>query len=309
MTDMPRFSIVIPTYNYGRFVGRAIDSALAQDGGDYEVLVVDDGSTDDTPAVLQRYAGRIRACRHDNRGAAATRNRAAELAAGEWLLFLDADDRLLPDALPHFRAAISACPDARMVFGHHISVSADGCRRESKPQPALRSRMENFRDYLDRKLGISHGAIVFRRDNFSVLRYPEGITNGEDIVLFAQTLAMFPCATFPQATVEIHAHAGRMRDNIAAILQTGLKTVQALFQPGLLPEEAMRYRDLFAARRHLSLARSLVKAGRYVDARTCYRQAFRADWKRTLTFTNLGRFLRCLVASDERRSAEGGRRR
>jgi hypothetical protein len=161
----------------------------------------------------------------------------------------------------------------------------------------MRGPIENFRDYLDRRFGIAHGTVALRRENFSLLRYPDGITNGEDIVLFAQTLARFPCATFPHATAEIHAHAGRMRDNIAAILQTGLKTVDALFQPHLLPAEAMQFRNLFAARRHLSLARSLVKAGRYRDARTCYRHAFRADWKRTVTFTNLGRFLRSVVLS------------
>lgn len=312
MTSPPRFSIVIPTYNYGRFVGRAIESALAQPGDDFEVLVADDGSTDDTPAVLDRYAGRIRTCRHENRGAAATRNRAAEIAAGDWLLFLDADDRLLPDALPHFRTALHGLqhrgrPDVRMVFGHHVSVTADGRRREAKPQPVLRGPIDNFRDYLDRRFGIAHGTVALRRDVFSVLRYPEGITNGEDIVLFAQTLARFPCATFPHATAEIHAHAGRMRDNIAAILQTGLKTVDALFQPHLLPTEAMRYRHLFAARRHLSLARSLLKAGRYRDARTCYRHAFRADWKRTLTFTNLGRFLRCLLATGRPMALDAGK--
>jgi glycosyltransferase involved in cell wall biosynthesis len=307
MACPPRFSIVIPTYNYARFVDRAIDSALAQPGDDFEVLVADDGSTDDTPAVLRRYGGRIRSCRHENRGAAATRNRAAELASGEWLIFLDADDRLLPGAMSHFRAAIAANPAARMVFGHHVSVASDGHRRDAKPQPALRGGIKDFRDYLARRFGIAHGTVALRRDNFAELRYPEGITNGEDIVLFAQTLVRFPCATFPHATAEIHAHSGRMRDNIAAVLETGLKTVDALFQPDVLPPEAMRYRRLFVARRNLSLARSLVKAGRSGDARVCYRQAVRADWKRALTPTNLGRYLRCLFSAptqgDRRSSA------
>jgi len=297
MAPLPRFSIVIPTYNYGRFVGRAIDSALMQPGDEFEVLVVDDGSTDDTPAVLRRYGSRIRTCRHENRGAAATRNRAAELAAGDWLIFLDADDCLLSGALSHFRAAIAEHPAARMVFGHHVSVDGDGRRREAKPQPVLRGGIRDFRDYLDRRFGIAHGTVAMRRDNFTVLRYPEGITNGEDIVLFAQTLARFPCTTFPHATAEIHAHPGRMRDNIPAILQTGLKTVDALFRPDLLPTEAMRYRRMFAARRHLSLARSLLKAGRFHEARVCYRQAFRADWRRALTPTNIGRYVRCVLAT------------
>ncbi len=297
MPAKPRFSVLIPTYNYGRFVGRAIDSALSQPGDDFEVIVLDDGSSDDTPQVMQAYAGRVRCHRHDNCGAAATRNRGVELARGEWLLFLDADDCLLPEAISHFRHALTDHPESRMVFGHHVSISQSGNCREAKPQPQLGEPLNNFRDYLDRKFGIAHGTVLFHRDVFQTLRYPEGITNGEDIVLFAQTLAVFPCSTFPHATAAICAHENRMRNNIAAIIETGLQTVSALFQPEVLPADAMRYRRLFTARRSLSLARSLFKAERFQEARQCYLLALRADWKRALTVTNFGRFLQCLYQS------------
>ncbi|MFQ5732865.1 MAG: glycosyltransferase family 2 protein [Planctomycetaceae bacterium] len=292
MAIAPRFSIIIPTYNYGRYVGRAIASALSQSGGNFETLVVDDGSTDDTPQVVQSFGQRVHYRRHENRGAAATRNRGADLADGDWLLFLDADDRLLPGALDRFRHAVREHPAARMIFGHHVSVSEDGRRRESTPQPRLSGPLTNFRDFVDRKFGIAHGTAILHRDVFGRLKYPSGITNGEDIVLFAQTLALFECATFPHPTAEIHAHPGRMRNNVDAFLATGLQTVDALFRADVLPPDAMRLRRLFECRRHLSLARSLYKAGRYPESRHCYLQALRSDWRRAISWTNAGRFLK-----------------
>ena len=298
MAIAPRFSIIIPTYNYGRYVNRAVESALGQPGDDVETLVVDDGSTDETPQVLLPYRGCVSYHRHDNCGAAATRNRGASLANGDWLLFLDADDRLLPDALAHFRTAVAGNPAARMIFGHHVSVAADGSRHESPVQPVLGEPIANFRDFINRRFGIAHGTVIFHRDVFRRLKYPRGITNGEDIVLFAQTLALFPCATFPRATAEIHAHDGRMRNNVDAFLNTGLQTVDALFRADVLPAEAMRFRRLFECRRYLSLARALHKAGRHREARSCYLKALRADWARAMTWTNAGRFLKSAFAPE-----------
>lgn len=291
----PKFSIVIPSYNYGRFVHRAIDSALAQTGDDFEVVVVDDGSKDDTPSVVARYGDRIRSYRHANCGAAATRNRGAELAAGEYLLFLDADDRLLPTALTHFRAALAQRPDARMVFGHHVSIAEDGSRHEARPQPTLRSNLEDFRDYLDRKFGISHGTVLMRRDNFTTVHYPVGISNGEDIVLFAQSLALFPCVTIPHATAEICAHDQRMRNNLQRIRESGLHVVDAMFRADLLPPEMMAYRTLFLARRHLSLARSFYRGKCYREAREHFRAAFRARWTLALNPTHSVRYLKTVM--------------
>lgn len=92
-------SILINNYNYAAFVARAIESALAQDHPDCEVIVVDDGSTDDSWRVIQSYAPRVRAVRQPNGGQGAAYNTLFELAQGEFVLFLDADDQLDPDAI------------------------------------------------------------------------------------------------------------------------------------------------------------------------------------------------------------------
>jgi glycosyltransferase involved in cell wall biosynthesis len=96
---MPRVSITIPTFNCARFLGRAIDSALAQTYGDYEIVVVDDGSTDDTREVLARFGDKIRYVYQANGGLSSARNLALSHAAGEFVAYLDADDLWYPHRL------------------------------------------------------------------------------------------------------------------------------------------------------------------------------------------------------------------
>jgi glycosyltransferase involved in cell wall biosynthesis len=94
-----RASLIIPTYNHGRFLGAAIDSALTQTLNPVDVIVVDDGSTDETPAVLARYAGRVRVLRQPNRGLSSARNAGLAAARGTFVAFLDADDVMAPTKL------------------------------------------------------------------------------------------------------------------------------------------------------------------------------------------------------------------
>jgi glycosyltransferase involved in cell wall biosynthesis len=116
-------SIVIPTFNCAPFIGETIRSALDQSSEPQEVLVVDDGSTDDTDSVLRRFASRIAVHRQANQGVAVARNSGMDLATGEWILFLDADDVLEPRALEQLQAGHTG--RERVVYGHctHIDVT------------------------------------------------------------------------------------------------------------------------------------------------------------------------------------------
>jgi len=96
---MPRFSVVIPTYNRMTFVVKAIDSVLNQTCADYELIIVDDGSTDGTEQALERYGEKICFLRQDNAGVSAARNAGIRQARGEWVAFLDSDDEWAPDYL------------------------------------------------------------------------------------------------------------------------------------------------------------------------------------------------------------------
>lgn len=118
MSD-PAFSIVITTYNRARIVCRCIDSALAQTFIDFEIVVVDDGSSDETPAVLaERYDDpRLRVVAHEsNRGINPSRHTGASNARGEWIVVVDSDDELMPGALERLQELIAELPPGVRVL-------------------------------------------------------------------------------------------------------------------------------------------------------------------------------------------------
>ncbi len=118
MTPDPLFSILITAYNRAEHIARCVNSALAQTGADFEIVVVDDASTDDTPAVLAGLAQpRLRVIRHElNRGISAARASTVEQARGEWLVLIDSDWELLPGSLARLRELIGTLPSGvRMI--------------------------------------------------------------------------------------------------------------------------------------------------------------------------------------------------
>lgn len=115
MRREPLISIVINNHNYGRFLAAAIESALAQTYPATETIVVDDGSTDESRAVLDRYDGRVRALLKPNGGQASAINAGFALCRGDVVIFLDSDDMLLPDLAGRVAAAFRAAPDTVRV--------------------------------------------------------------------------------------------------------------------------------------------------------------------------------------------------
>lgn len=128
--DTPEISVIINSYNYARFLGQAIDSALSQKGGiRAEIIVVDDGSTDDTGAVLARYDGAITAIRQANAGQAAAINAGVRASRGKVLAFLDADDQWAPDKLAAVARAFRADPELSLVYHRLQPIGLDGSPR------------------------------------------------------------------------------------------------------------------------------------------------------------------------------------
>lgn len=113
---MTRVSVVIPAYNHAGFLAQAVDSVLAQTYPDVELIVLDDGSTDDTPRVLEKYASRFRWESQANMGQAATLNKGWGMARGEILGYLSADDYLHPDAAARAVDALERRPDAVLAY-------------------------------------------------------------------------------------------------------------------------------------------------------------------------------------------------
>jgi glycosyltransferase involved in cell wall biosynthesis len=122
---MPKVSVVIPTYQSAKYIQEAIDSILNQAYKDYEIIVVDDGSTDDTIQVLKKYGTRIKVIRQENRGAANARNRGILASCGEYIAFLDSDDVWMPNKLELHINILENNPEIGIVFSDVICVFGD----------------------------------------------------------------------------------------------------------------------------------------------------------------------------------------
>lgn len=131
----PKVSVIINNYNYGAYLASAISSALAQDLQDLEVIVVDDGSTDDSRDVLRQFAGKIRVVEQDNHGQAAAINAGFHESRGEILCFLDADDWWAPGKLSAVVAAFDRDPRVALVYHRLQMADREGRALPSRPIP------------------------------------------------------------------------------------------------------------------------------------------------------------------------------
>lgn len=121
-----RATVVIPTYNVGRYIRITLDSVLQDASDDIEVLVIDDGSSDDTLAKVQGYGPRVRWFHQSNQGAAAARNKGIELSTGEIVFFLDSDDVVFPGRFASSLAVFAGAPQIGMVFTNLVHIDHEG---------------------------------------------------------------------------------------------------------------------------------------------------------------------------------------
>ena len=122
---MPEVSVIIPTYNSARYLTDAVDSVLVQSFKDYEVLVIDDGSTDDTEAIMRRYGPPVRYIDQENGGVSTARNRGIVESRGRYVAFLDADDTWLPNKLERQLGALKENPGYRACYSAFTLCDCD----------------------------------------------------------------------------------------------------------------------------------------------------------------------------------------
>jgi hypothetical protein len=148
MTTSINFSICIPAFNRERLITRAIASCLNQNGADFEIVVIDDGSSDGTIAAVEAIADqRIRLLHFDtNRGISAARNAAIAAARGEWMVILDSDDELLPGGLDRIREVVESGKTDVDCYEFMYLRDDGGC----SPDPPLADQKIDFQDYLRR---------------------------------------------------------------------------------------------------------------------------------------------------------------
>jgi glycosyltransferase involved in cell wall biosynthesis len=157
----PLISIIIPCYRQGRFLAEAIESALGQGDARVEVIVVNDGSPDDTGQVAARYQGRIKYIEQPNAGVCAARNEGVRHSTGDFLLFLDADDYLGRDMLSKMAQSLELRPEPDVVYCDCSFVDLGG--RELFRLPADELPEDSFHALLERNLAPMH-CVMMRRE-------------------------------------------------------------------------------------------------------------------------------------------------
>ncbi len=166
----PRFSIIIPVYNVEKYLGNCLESIDRQTFRDFETILVDDGSTDASPQLCDRYAAsrpNARAVHQANRGLTGARNRGLDEATGEYIVYIDSDDTLQPCALELFDRAISAHSSPDLVGAGYMNVSEDNVFRESTPtdKETIYSDLSLLQDdFLTRKKIVLAPGTALRRD-------------------------------------------------------------------------------------------------------------------------------------------------
>jgi glycosyltransferase involved in cell wall biosynthesis len=127
---MPKVSVVIPAYNTASYLPEAIESVLQQTYQDFEILIVDDGSTDNTAEIALSYAPRVKLIKKENGGPAAARNTGMQHATGEFIAFLDSDDSWVPDKLAEQVALLDTNPAIGLVYGKAQMFQQIGANRQ-----------------------------------------------------------------------------------------------------------------------------------------------------------------------------------
>jgi glycosyltransferase involved in cell wall biosynthesis len=269
---MHSVSVVIPTYNQSQFLGAAIDSALSQSIPSLEVIVVDDGSTDDTERLLAGYRDRVRSIRQKNLGVGAARNNGARIAKGSLLAFLDSDDIWLPQKLSFQIQRFEKEPALGLVHcglefidgqGTAIGSETDGLEGDVSVHMLL------FRRPVI--LGGGSGAVI-RKAIFDELGgFDPCLSTSADWDLYYRIASRSRVGFVPDVLLRYRIHTGNMHRNIDAMEQDMLLAFEKAFRE---PEPSLcRIRRQCYGNLHTVLAGSFYAAGEY---RGFFRHAARA---------------------------------
>ncbi|WP_156385584.1 glycosyltransferase family 2 protein [Ramlibacter sp. Leaf400] len=290
----PRFSVLIPLYNKAAYIRGALQSVMAQTFADFEVVVVDDGSTDGGADIVESFRDpRVRLLRQANAGVSVARNTAIEQARGEWVVFLDADDWQHPRFLAALEALQQLHPEVHCVATRYVEFRDEGgvppvCW-ELPAGPAPVERIDDLAARWMRGASLFTGSVAVRRSLLREMQpcFRPGESFGEDLELWFRLSERTPIAlaTVPLVGYRTHVHGSLTRRDDARGLPPWVDRMrQRVTAPGF---DAARRRSALAliAQFRLSLARDALAAGRRTRAMGLLVQAHHAVGSRRWWFT------------------------
>lgn len=207
-------TVLMPVHNGGRYLVQSIESILVQTHADFEFLILDDGSTDETPEILARYAARdarVRTVRHPNMDQPATLNRGLELARHDWVAIIDHDDLSLPTRLERQLEALAREPEARVIGSWAVEINAAG--RPLRLRGRGPESAEEFRAL--RRAGgrvpLVHPSVLMHRPSILALGgYDPSFGAAADTELWSRVAERHPIVVVPEALVLYRIHGQSM---------------------------------------------------------------------------------------------------
>ena len=266
-------SIVIPCFNHARFLRDAIESARAQSWSDTEVIVVDDGSTDDSASVARQFPD-VTLVSQANQGLAQARNAGLRASRGDVLIFLDADDRLWPDAARASVAALQATPAAMMTVGRCRLVD-----EEARPLLTDLPRVEanHYAELLRRNYVWMPAMVAYRRELFECVGdFDPSVDPSADYDMYLRVARSHPISTHDTTVADYRQHGANMSRNPILMLDTTLTVLRAQ-RPFVRGDARLSaaYRDgarhwrEFYGEQLVERFRSALHAGRFGAAAVC----------------------------------------
>jgi glycosyltransferase involved in cell wall biosynthesis len=276
----PLVSIVIPCYNQGNYLRQAIESVLSQDYPRLELIVLDDGSTDDTQAVLAAYAGRFHSESHSNLGQAATLNKGWGMSRGEILSYLAADDFLLPGAVRTSVERLREHPEIVLTYcDFNIVDPASRVLRRVRPPDF------SYRDLAVTIICQPGPGVFFRRRAFERAGFwNESLRQVPDYEYWLRLGLEGPFARIPEvlAAYRVHDRSQSFAPVSPGRAEEVVGVISAHFRGGQLPPEIAQAASRALSNAHIVSARLHLRSSRYFSALAHMRQAFLLDPSRYL---------------------------
>jgi GT2 family glycosyltransferase len=269
------FSVVIPTYNRLPLLQRTLASVDAQLHRDFEILVVDDGSTDGTRDWLARQ-GALRVLEQGNRGPGAARNLGAREARGDYVAFLDSDDLWFPWTLRMFADAIAKHHEPNVLGGQLVEFTDEAELRAVREEPCQTAWFSDYIASSRYPYYVGSGTCALRREALASAKFPEDRLNGEDhdLILQMGTLPGFVRILAP-ATLAWRRHpaseTGDLKSDVAGVVRL-LARERAGAYPGGTPRARERERILVRHARPAALAS--LRGGEAAQGWQLYRSIF-----------------------------------
>jgi glycosyltransferase involved in cell wall biosynthesis len=264
---MSRVTVIIPTFNRRKLVLEALASVFAQTFRDCEIVVVDDGSTDDTQEALAPFANRIRYVRKVNGGEASARNRGIQEAHTGHVAFLDSDDLWEPTFLETATKHLDRHPELGLV-----ATACSGIPT-GRDHPRIRRALlhgDLFRLLFCRNF-ITASAVLINGECFrEVGFFNEDLDQATDYDMWLKIARAYPIAFLNKPLCRWREHAGNTSRHELRHRQCVLEIVASHFDPSRIPERMYKHRR---SRLCVSLGRVYLKTGRIVEAQRCFREA------------------------------------